>query len=158
MRGVIVKCNMERARPATDQEWLGAELIRVLSADAKASLERKGQRGYVDATNEPGPEDVPGRSSEPPGTEDSTENRNHNSGDVPMHKFLRIGSRIRCQQNDHLIEQNRWHVTLGVLPSHRLHPHRHLLHRRLHPKDRHRPLTLIRRDQSWTGVLPPLGH
>ena len=52
MRGVIVKCNMERVRPASDQEWLGAEIIRVLSAEAKASLERKVQRGYVDATNE----------------------------------------------------------------------------------------------------------
>ena len=33
---------------------LGAEIIRVLSAEAKASLERKGQRGYVDAMNESG--------------------------------------------------------------------------------------------------------
>ena len=30
MRGVLVKCNIERVRPATDQEWLGAEIIRVV--------------------------------------------------------------------------------------------------------------------------------
>ena len=75
---------MERVRPATDQDGLGAEIIRVQSAELKASLERKGQRGFVDATNEPGPEDVPGSSSEPPGTEDLTETRNQGSGDVPM--------------------------------------------------------------------------
>ena len=55
MEGVLVKCNIERARPAMDEEWIGAEVIKVLSTDAKASLERRGQRGYVDATNEEGP-------------------------------------------------------------------------------------------------------
>ena len=56
MRGVLVKCNSKPVRPATDQELLGAEIIRVLSADAKANLERGGQRGFVDATKEDGPE------------------------------------------------------------------------------------------------------
>ena len=55
MRGVLVKCNVERVRLATDSEWLGAELIKVLSADAKQHLERAGQRGFVDATSEEGP-------------------------------------------------------------------------------------------------------
>ena len=54
MRGVVVKCNIERVRPATDEEWLGSEILRVLSADGKANLERWGQRGYVDATKEDG--------------------------------------------------------------------------------------------------------
>ena len=35
MRGVLVKTNTERVRPATDQEWLGVEVARVLSAEAK---------------------------------------------------------------------------------------------------------------------------
>ena len=55
MRGVQVKCNIDRVRLATDSEWLGAELIKVLSADAKKHIERAGQRGYVDATSEDGP-------------------------------------------------------------------------------------------------------
>ena len=57
MRGVLIKTNMDRIRPATDSEWLGAELIKILSADAKQRLERAGQRGYVDAMDEPGPDD-----------------------------------------------------------------------------------------------------
>ena len=84
----MVKCNMERVRPATDQEWLGAELLRVLSAEAKACPERKGQRGYVDATNESGLEELLGSSSEQPGAEDSTDNRDRvdqevRSGQMP---------------------------------------------------------------------------
>ncbi len=61
MRGVLIKTNTDRIRPATDTEWLGAELIKVLSEDAKAHIERKGQRGYVDATAEEGPgeDDLP---------------------------------------------------------------------------------------------------
>lgn len=56
MRGVLVKCNRDRVRLATDSEWLGAELIKVLSADAKTHLERQVQRGFVDATGEEGPD------------------------------------------------------------------------------------------------------
>ena len=56
MRGIIVKCNIDRVRPATDEEWIGAELIKVLAADAKQHVERAGQRGYVDATGEEGPD------------------------------------------------------------------------------------------------------
>eukprot|EP00973_Karenia_brevis_P070520 9801444-Karenia_brevis.AAC.1 len=55
MRGDLVKCNVERVRPATDEEWLGSEIIRSLSADAKQRLEHSGQRGFVDATAEEGP-------------------------------------------------------------------------------------------------------
>eukprot|EP00973_Karenia_brevis_P075568 10497655-Karenia_brevis.AAC.1 len=55
MRGVLVKCNVERVRPATDVEWIGSEIIRILSADAKQRLEHGGQRGFVDATAEEGP-------------------------------------------------------------------------------------------------------
>ena len=35
MRGVLVKCNADRVRIATDEEWLGAEIIKVLSQDAR---------------------------------------------------------------------------------------------------------------------------
>eukprot|EP00973_Karenia_brevis_P075430 10476439-Karenia_brevis.AAC.1 len=35
MRGVLVKSNVERVRPATDEEWIGSEITRILSADAK---------------------------------------------------------------------------------------------------------------------------
>ena len=34
----------------------GAELIKILSADARERLDRGGQRGFVDATAEPGPD------------------------------------------------------------------------------------------------------
>ena len=84
MRGVIVKCNIERVRPATDQECLGAEIIRVLSTEAKATLEQKGQRCYVEAMNESGPEELPGSSSEQPGAEGSMENRNQEVRDGQM--------------------------------------------------------------------------
>ena len=57
MRGILIKTNMERIRLATDTEWLGAELIKVLSDDAKIRIEKGPQRGYVDASNEPGPND-----------------------------------------------------------------------------------------------------
>ena len=40
----------------TDREWLGAEVIKILSADARERLDRNGQRGFVDATDEPGPD------------------------------------------------------------------------------------------------------
>ena len=66
MRGVLVKTNMDRLRVATDSEWVGAELIKLLSADAKQHLERAGQRGYVDATAEEGPEDDEGASPPDP--------------------------------------------------------------------------------------------
>ena len=40
MRGVVVKCSIDRVRRATDEEWLGAELIRVLSQDALQHVRR----------------------------------------------------------------------------------------------------------------------
>ena len=52
MRGVVVKCSMDRVRRATDDEWLGSELIRVLSKDALTHMQRNGQRGYVDTAGE----------------------------------------------------------------------------------------------------------
>eukprot|EP00973_Karenia_brevis_P089935 12400124-Karenia_brevis.AAC.1 len=55
MRGVLVKCNLERVRPATDEEWIGSEIISILSADAKQRLEHSCQRGFVDAAAEEGP-------------------------------------------------------------------------------------------------------
>eukprot|EP00973_Karenia_brevis_P015171 2074040-Karenia_brevis.AAC.1 len=58
MRGVLVMCNVERVRPATDEEWMGSEIIHILSADAKQRLEHSGQRGFVYATAEEGPPEV----------------------------------------------------------------------------------------------------
>ena len=55
MRGVLIKTNIDRVRLATDSEWLGAELIKVLSDDAKQHIDKEGQRGYVDTANEEGP-------------------------------------------------------------------------------------------------------
>ena len=57
MRGVVVKCSMDRVRKAIDEEWLGAELIRVLSQDALQHIRRQGQRGYVDTSHEEPPPD-----------------------------------------------------------------------------------------------------
>ena len=72
----------------------------MLSADAKASLERRGQRGYVDATNEEGPDDAPRSSSEQPGAEDSTEVRNRDgqeARDVQMRSNKKIGGQMTSQ-------------------------------------------------------------
>ena len=55
MRGVVIKCSMDRVRRATDEEWLGAELIRVLSRDALQHMRNRGLRGYVDTDNEEPP-------------------------------------------------------------------------------------------------------
>ena len=52
---ILIKTNIDRVRLATDSEWLGAELIKVLSDDAKQHIEKEGQRGYVDTANEEGP-------------------------------------------------------------------------------------------------------
>eukprot|EP00973_Karenia_brevis_P076799 10666808-Karenia_brevis.AAC.1 len=52
-----MKCNAERVRPATDEEWMGTEIIRILSADAKQRLEQCRQRGFVDAFQEEGSPD-----------------------------------------------------------------------------------------------------
>ena len=38
MRGILVKCNADRVRIATDEEWMGAEIIKVLSQDARNQL------------------------------------------------------------------------------------------------------------------------
>ena len=57
MRGVVVKTNTDRMRLATDHEYHGAELIKLLSKDSLSSIGSRGQRGYVDATHEDGPED-----------------------------------------------------------------------------------------------------
>ena len=65
MRGVVVKCSRERVRLATDEEWLGAELIKHLQDDMKAKLTRSGERGYLDIDDEPLPDE---NEPEPPDT------------------------------------------------------------------------------------------
>ena len=91
MRGVLVKCNADRVRIATDEEWLGAESIKVLSQDARIHRDKHGQRGYIDATDEggpepddpapPAPEAASGRNNDPPVTELTRPNpRNRASG------------------------------------------------------------------------------
>jgi len=57
MRGSLMKVNSEQLRRATDEEYVGAEIIRVLGQDAREHLERRGQRGYVDVTKEGPPDD-----------------------------------------------------------------------------------------------------
>ena len=52
MRGVVVKCSMDRVRRATDEEWLGADLLTHLQYDMKSKLARSGERGYIDTDNE----------------------------------------------------------------------------------------------------------
>eukprot|EP00973_Karenia_brevis_P040681 5629264-Karenia_brevis.AAC.1 len=54
MRGALVKCNAERVRPASDEEWMGREIIRILLAGAKQGFKQGGQHGFVDATSEEG--------------------------------------------------------------------------------------------------------
>ena len=45
MRGVLVKCSREKVRLATDEEWLGAELMQ---DDMRIKLQRKRNRGYIE--------------------------------------------------------------------------------------------------------------
>ena len=40
MRGVVIETSTNRLRPANDQEWLGAELLKLLSAEPKQHLEK----------------------------------------------------------------------------------------------------------------------
>ena len=54
MRGAVIKTSMDRIRPATDSEWLGAELIKLLTRDTKQHLAKNQQRGYIDASYEVG--------------------------------------------------------------------------------------------------------
>ena len=57
MRGVVVKCSFDRIRRATDEEWLGAKLVKIFSNDALERMQRQGQRGYVDTAGEDPPPD-----------------------------------------------------------------------------------------------------
>jgi hypothetical protein len=53
MRGKLLKCSREQVRRAAEEEWLGADLIRVLSREMLENLRRPGQqRGYVDVERE----------------------------------------------------------------------------------------------------------
>ena len=63
MRGSLLKCSGEQVRKATDAEYLGTELAKVLSQELLKSRERAGQRGFVDvevegALDEEPPEDT----------------------------------------------------------------------------------------------------
>ena len=156
MRGIIVKCNIERVRPASDQEWLGAEVIRVLSADAKASLGRSGQHGFTEAKEEEGPDDATGSSPEQRRGNALNESRDR-EGEVKKEfcrPFQEIG-RLTGQQRGHLIDTNNPHMipTIRHRVRHRHHRH-HLLPTR-HPSDRPNQLMVRLSVLEWKGVLLP---
>ena len=65
MRGSLLKCSAEKVRPATDDEWMGAELMKILSEDSRSILGDRGRRGFVDTSSEEGP----GRMDAVPGTQ-----------------------------------------------------------------------------------------
>ena len=84
MRGVLVKTNTERMRPATDQEWLGVEVAKVLSDEVKAAI-RRGQRGCVDATQDPLD---PDQENEPPPDADVVAAEENPSEEPPVDPAL----------------------------------------------------------------------
>ena len=65
MRGSLLKCSGEQVRKATDAEYLGTELVKVLSQELLKSRERSGQRGYVDVEVEGNPDEEPPEDTRP---------------------------------------------------------------------------------------------
>ena len=65
MRGSLLKCSGEQVRKATDAEYLGTELVKVLSQELLESRERAGQRGYVDVEVEGNPDEEPPEDTRP---------------------------------------------------------------------------------------------
>ena len=65
MRGSLLKCSGEQVRKATDSEYLGTELPKVLSQELLKSRERSGQRGFVDVEVEGRPEEEPPEETRP---------------------------------------------------------------------------------------------
>ena len=65
MRGALLKCSGEQVRKATDAEYLGTELVKVLSQELLKSRERSGQRGYVDVEVEGNPDEEPPEDTRP---------------------------------------------------------------------------------------------
>jgi len=57
MRGNLWKCSREQIRSCTDEENLGAELTKVLSADLLEDIKHGRCRSFVDTTSEDGPPD-----------------------------------------------------------------------------------------------------
>lgn len=52
MRGALLKCCSEPVREATDEEWSGAEVAKLVSREALAHLQQAGHRGFMDTTGE----------------------------------------------------------------------------------------------------------
>ena len=65
MRGSLLKCSGEQVRKATDAEYLGTELAKVLSQELLKSRERAGQRGFVDVEVEGTPDEEPPEDTRP---------------------------------------------------------------------------------------------
>ena len=65
MRGSLLKCSGEQVRKATDAEYLGTELVKVLSQELLKSRERAGQRGFVVVEVEGTPDEEPPEDTRP---------------------------------------------------------------------------------------------
>ena len=48
MRGHLLKCSSEQVRLGTDEEHIGAEVVKMLSQDALIHMRRARQRGFID--------------------------------------------------------------------------------------------------------------
>ena len=59
VRGCLLMCSSEQVRKATDAEWLGAELSKILATELLMSRQRSGQRVYVDVETEGQPTEEP---------------------------------------------------------------------------------------------------
>ena len=68
MRGRLLKCSAEQVRRATDDQWRGADLIKVIKKELLDDLKVGRRRGYVNVQPE-GPPDDQDESRDQPGDE-----------------------------------------------------------------------------------------
>ena len=58
MKAALMKCSAEQVRPATDEEYLGSEISKLLGREMLERVQRTGQRGFVDVQSEGPPDDA----------------------------------------------------------------------------------------------------
>ena len=54
IRGHLLKVSAEQIRRATDEEWRGADIARMLASDVMRDLGKPGSRGYTDVERDEG--------------------------------------------------------------------------------------------------------
>ena len=57
IRGMLLKCSKEQVRKASNEEFIGTELVKQIIGETRQALESKSQRGFKDVTGEETPPD-----------------------------------------------------------------------------------------------------